>query len=522
MILRTIKIKLILLIILINLGCDKTENISSGDEDSLIQKPELVAELKDRWQESWSASPVVADLDGDGQKEIIVARHGLVLGWHLDGELVFKAKTPKRIWASPVVADLIPANSGLEIAVASGSEIYLWDKNGNNLSGFPVSWRGELRSLAAGDIDSDGEYELVAVTTKKLVANNQKDIIIAYNMDGTVVTGFPPNTTGTAGADEHYYVTNGYDQNLAIGDLDGDGEEDICATQDNAYISLHHGSGLAFDASEIFERATKFAGIRFLHDYERAKIGWSDDEENDNQAHFTNSAPAIADLNGDGINELIVLGSVQNAAQTDRKRGVGLWVLNNDGSRFEGWEEPFHSSIYLAGLWDYQGENIVAACNQVAIGDITPNYAGPEFIFAGFDGKIHAVNIKKEEIWKYTYTKSEEVLTGGVLVADLNGDDSPEIIFTSYSPTPSKSNLFILDANGKLQHKLPLPKRGAMAVPTIADIDGDQQLEIIVSLKDGEDKKRMVQVYTVKGSAPNYLPWFTGRGNYLRNGCPGE
>src|SRR3712207_8894620 len=33
------------------------------------------------------------------------------------------------------------------------------------------------------------------------------------------------------------------------------------------------------------------------------------------QAHFTNSAPAIADIDGDGDTELVIAGSVQNAAQ---------------------------------------------------------------------------------------------------------------------------------------------------------------------------------------------------------------
>lgn len=521
-------------LLVINFACkQKIEDDNSGNSiippspscqpaasagSSNVSKPELIAELKDRWHESWSASPAVADIDGDGKKEIIVARSSLVLGWHLDNTIVFRATTDGRIWSSPIVADLLPSNPGLEIAVASRSRIYVWDKNGNNLPGFPVSWRDELRSLAAGDIDKDGEYELIAVTTTKLSANNRKDIIIAFNMNGSVVSGFPPNTTGTSGCDDKCYVTGGYDQNLAIGDVDNDGIDDIIATQDNAYMSLHHGTGKAFDANKMFTKITKFGGVRFLHKYERAKLGWSDDEANDNQAHFTNSAPAIADVNADGINELIVLGSVQNVNQKDRLRGVSLWVINNDGSRIKGWETPFYAPNYLAGLWDYEGTNVVAATNQVTVADIDPSKAGPEFIFAGFDGKIHAVDSKKQEMWTYAYTNSDRVLTGGVLVADLSSDGSPEIVFTSYSPDQNKSHLFIIDAGGNEKHKIPLPKRGAMPVPTIADVDGDKQLEIIVSLKDGEDKKRMVQVYTVKGSSDNCLPWPTGRANYLRNG----
>ena len=57
-----------------------------------------------------------------------------------------------------------------------------------------------------------------------------------------------------------------------------------------------------------------------------------------------------------------------------------------------------------------------------------------------------------------------------------------------------------------------------MPVPTIADVEGDGPLEIIVSLKDGEDRVRQVQVYTVQGSSAGCLLWPTGRGNDLRNG----
>src|SRR5690606_33083535 len=112
--------------------------------------------------------------------------------------------------------------------------------------------------------------------------------------NGEIVDGFPPNTTGASGCDDACYVHSGYDQNLALGDVDGDGVADILAPQDNAYVSLHDGTGRAFDAAPIFEDRTKFPGIRFMYDYELAQQGWGDGHEN--QAHFTNTAPAIVDV----------------------------------------------------------------------------------------------------------------------------------------------------------------------------------------------------------------------------------
>jgi len=138
-------------------------------------------------------------------------------------------------------------------------------------------------------------------------------------------------------------------------------------------------------------------------------------------------------------------------------------------------------------------------------------------VFAGFDGRIHAVDSQRGQIWDVAYTDSDVVATGGVVIADLSGDGAPEIVFTTYSTDVDAGELFILDGGGNLLHRLPLTGRGAMPVPTIADADGDGTLDIVVSLKDSEAGPQLL-VYRVPGSSSNCLLWPTGRGNYLRNG----
>ncbi|HEY3494148.1 MAG TPA: VCBS repeat-containing protein, partial [Polyangiaceae bacterium] len=482
-----------------------------------VRALELVATLSDRWHEAWLGSPAVADLDGDGTNEIIVPRDELLQIWHLDGTLRSLGPLQGRIWSSPVVADLLPEREGLEVAVAARGQIAAWDASGSALPGFPVTWRDELRSLAAGDIDGDGELELVAVTTSDLDANGQTDIMIAVHADGSVVAGFPPNTTGAAGCDDACYVHAGYDQNVGLGDVDGDGVLDVLAPQDNAYVSLHTGDGRAFDAAPIFRNRTKFSGVRFMLDYAEAQQGYAEDEATANQAHFTNTAPAIVDVDGDGTNEIVMLGSVQNAAQDERERGVVLFVVRNDGTRPDDWVAPFHAPDFLDGLWD-AGDNIVGATNQVSVADIDPESPRAEFVFAGFDGRIHAVSSDNRELWSREFTTRAGVLTGGVVVADLSGDGRPEIVFNTYGTDEGEGELIVLASNGDVLHRVPLPERGAMPVPTIADVDGDGTLEIVVSLKDGVDRERQVLVYGVPGSADNCLLWPTGRGNLLRTG----
>jgi hypothetical protein len=482
-----------------------------------VSEPTLIATLFDRWHEGWLSSPAVADLDGDGENEIIVPRERVLLVWHLDGTIVQRHELPGRIWAPPVVADLRPDIPGLEIAVASRQMINAWDAEGNELPGFPFEWRDELRSIAAADIDDDGYLELVSVTTGKLQQGGQTDIIIAIHANGEIVSGFPPNTTGSSGCDDACYVHSSYDQNVALGDVDGDGVADILAPQDNAYVSLHDGTGRAFDAAPIFENRTKFPGIRFLHDYGEAQQGWANDEDSANQAHFTNTAPAIVDIDGDGTAEIVMLGSVQNAAQTDRERGVALWVVRHDGTRPDDWLEPYHAPDFIDGLWD-AGDNIVGITNQVTVVDLDPESPGVEFVFAGFDGRIHAVSSSNEQLWQQTYTTRAGVFTGGVIAADLSKDGRPELIFNTYSTESGEGALFVMGANGAILHQIPLPDRGAMPVPTVADVDGDGVLEIIVSLKDGVDRERQVLIYSVPGSGTKCMPWPTGRGNLRRSG----
>ena len=57
-----------------------------------------------------------------------------------------------------------------------------------------------------------------------------------------------------------------------------------------------------------------------------------------------------------------------------------------------------------------------------------------------------------------------------------------------------------------------------MAVPSLGDVDGNGTVDIVVALKDADDKVEIARVYEVPGSKTNCLLWPTGRGNLLRNG----
>ncbi len=481
-----------------------------------VSEPELIMTLDTSWREGWLASPAIVDLDGDGTNEIVVPRGERVYAFNADGTNRWLVEDlPGRVWASPIVADF-SGDTSLEIVFASREAVYMLDASGGIVPGFPVTWEDELRSIAAGDVNGDGQLDIVVATTRH---SGVEDVVHVFGASGSKMPGFPPFESGSTGCevDDRCYPAGAFDQNIAVGDLDGDGRHDIVVPMDNAYNGVYRGTGEVFDTYQEFP-SVKVLGVRHLHDLALSYQGWPDDEGSDLQAHFTNTPPAIADLDQDGSYEIILLASVQNGAQSDRKQGVALWAEKHDASRLAGFEEPVHFPDYMSGLWDAEGTNIPGMTNQATVADLNAERPGLEVIFGGFDGRIHAVDAKGEPIWQRTYTTDSSVWTGGVLVVDLSGDGIPEIIFNTYSTGENEGALFILDAGGNLLHEMPLPGRGALPVPSVGDLDGDEQLEIVVSLKDTGENNGGVLVYSVPGSSVNCLLWPTGRANLYRNG----
>jgi hypothetical protein len=489
--------------------------------------------LPGSWDENWLASPAVADINGDGSFEIIAPRHSVLYVWRNDGTLLWKsafgysassspAHGTTRMWPSPVVGDF-NRDGRLEIAVAGGIEgdlginLCLYDGSGNVLAGWPKRFGDlEVRSIAAADVDGDGKIEILVNKT------GEGPVTSVYRYNGAIQPNWPQVTASCnpPSPAEACWDFGGYNQNIGAGDLDGDGIADVISTYDAIGFGVFRGNGAPFPTAPEFSDRV-ITAVEAYHDIALSRQGWGTGD----RSEFTSSPPVIADLFGDGEQRIILAGDHEHSQSTENK-GTTVWVLNRDLRRPTGWEWPKDTGMPLGGL-DYMGPNIVHTMPSPSVANLDGS-TGLKILVPGYDGKLHVYNPNGTIFWEYPFSTVASPYTGAseALVADLNGDGNPEVIFTTFSSggfndPDTPAYLVILSNSGALLHKLLLPDRGSMAAPTVADIDGDGDLEIVISLKDRVAGGNLsgVQIYDVPGSSDNCVMWGTGRGGLLRQGA---
>ncbi|MCA9635602.1 MAG: VCBS repeat-containing protein [Myxococcales bacterium] len=455
-------------------------------------------------------SVALGDIDNDGDVEILL---GNSLYDH-NGALIVAVGGVSALSAS-VLADL-DGDGDMEIAVAAhpddnGYNVAVYDHLGELLPGWPQAYGGvEVRSIAVADVDGDGRGEILITKQADGPATN------VFKLDGTTAPGWPQvgDCKAPAGDCIDY---GGFNQNIGAGDLDGDGVMDVVSTYDAIGFGIWSGDGANFTTAPGFADAW-VTGVDAYHDLALAMQGWGTGD----RSEFTYSPPVIADIDGDGEHEVVLGGDHESSESTDNQ-GISVWVLNADMTRPAGWEWPKDSDPPLV----YDGElgaNIVPNYPAPAVGDLDGD-PGLEIVIPAYDGKLRAYRSTGEVMWVYAYGQaSPYVGASEALIVDLNGDGSPEILFATYSGGEPKApgtpaHVIILDAGGNELHKVELAHRGSMAAPSIADLDGDGQPELVISLKDalggGEGG---VQIWELPGASTNCMLWATGRGTPTRTG----
>lgn len=171
------------------------------------------------------SSPVLADLDGDGYREIIAGDHSLTSGngaVHVlknDGSPMdgWPQYTSNWIYGPPAVGD-IDGDGNLDIAVGDqvlattpSDKVYAWDNEGNTLDGWPTSNINAINNqIILADLDGDNQVELMWDD------NSGDNKYLGYNHDGTPMEGWPLLLNGSS-----------FFMNPFVVDLNNDGDLDI-------------------------------------------------------------------------------------------------------------------------------------------------------------------------------------------------------------------------------------------------------------------------------------------------------
>jgi hypothetical protein len=475
-------------------------------------------------ERGWYASPAVVDVDGDGVVEVIGGGYTLLalrgdtgaIEWDYEAD-----PSGGRLWAGSAVADL-DGDGDLEIAVVQYRHLSVLDGRGALQPGWPATPYGtaEMRTLAVADLDRDGASEILVARA----SGGSNDTWTVYEANASVRAGWPQIPVGGPG-----YAWGAYNQNLAAGDLDGDGDLEIAASSDVHYLAAFADDGAQLPANPIYGAGEAWSQVGVHYDHVVDLRGYANCAEGveplEPRPNFADAPPAIGDLDGDGANEVVVVGSFYDCRTPgyDQLFQVPM-VFASDRTRWTSgpydWTTPPAPDGASAPLSiDY--EVIESAEANPVLADLDGDGA-KEILHASYDGRVHAFWLDRTEhgAWPFDVNLDSTVMrfASEPVVADLDGDGDAEVVFTTWTRIGSNQggDLFVVDALGHELFRVALPRSaaswdGALAAPTIAQLDGDANLEVVVNTAHTG-----LVAYEVPGSASARLLWPTGRGGLTR------
>jgi len=398
-----------------------------------------------------SHAPVIADLDGDGRDEVIVADtpNSAPEGPHPSALYVFypdgsfaKADLPG-IATTPAVADL-DGDGRKEIIVSvrqyysSANSIFAFHADLTPVAGFPAGaydasngGPGLVSSPVVADFDGGGALKIAVLASPDDPndPNYQKNVAILVDGSGQTVPGWP-KVFG------RYTVGSG-DAPPTVGDLDGDGSKELVFASADGYLRAFRGDGTqvsawAFDADAQgawnaaladldadgyldvvvqYGDSTDPYIIKALDRNGNVLPGWPRLLPGNDSGP---AGPALADLDGDGRPEVVAIAGIN---------WNEVHLLKGDGSYLAGWPKV------LEGRSN-------AGCYP-AVADIDGD-GNQELLLTGIDGagngQLFGLRADGSTVAGFPkYASPANQLASSVAIGDVDGNGRPDLVVKSES-----------------------------------------------------------------------------------------
>jgi len=415
------------------------------------------------------SSPAVGDINGDGQKEIVVSvgadadfangdiRHnGGIIAYDSQGMQLWRFNTqdyfPKNgysdgVFSSPLLCDLDNDNK-MEIAFGAWDQrIYLLDSNGQSLwSNLPNGWPGP------GYMNADTIWSSAACAD--LTGDGHKEVIIGADISGGGV--LPDGTRPQDGG--YVYVFNKAGRVLvrrylpetvysspAVADINRDGQPEIVVGTGRYWWETHGRREqpyvYAFDTHRVASDLS-YADPAKLPDLP----GWPQPT-----VYPGFSSPALADLNHDGYLEIVI--------------GAGL-----------------------------PGNNpVVNACGNSA--------ADPDCYGAIYAWTYTSAPVSGFPMWPKDYMGKNNFIDSSPVVADVDGDGHLEILFAMLW------DVIVVGENGIEKNTLHTTWT-VSASPLVGDTDQDGWQEVWIGGGKYEDQGQgYMWRFKGNGTSSGQAPW---------------
>ena len=223
----------------------------------------------------------------------------------------------------------------------------------------------------------------------------------------------------------------------------------------------------------------------------------------------------------------MVPGDVYNCAISDPDGDLYHlpWILKLDRSRWSG--SGFDWTVLPtaepgSGPLSQDFDVIENSVQNAVLADLD-NDGRLEILIPSYDGRLHAWWLDKTEHggWPFKVPGTGIRFASEPVVADLDNDGQAEVIFTSWGEKAGNTTgqLHIVSSQGVQLQAVSLPVtpgdwNGGLGAPTLANIDGDADLEVVVGTSNSG-----VVAYDLPGTANARVLWGTGRGNLQRTGA---